>query len=165
MLTEAELNGDDRKVERRLKILIRAHERKQHFNRLKSIFKPREARGLSYILVPENFEIKQFPYDPSTVQNWEAIHDHNLIQQYIQQRNLIHFGQAHGTPFTIPPLQELNWQATSKAAQEILQGAIPLEFMVDNPNVKKILQYMANRKNLPPIETYITKEQISQGFR
>jgi hypothetical protein len=57
LLTEAELNSEDQKVERRLKILIRAHERKQHFQRLKNILKPREAGGLSYILVPENFSI------------------------------------------------------------------------------------------------------------
>jgi hypothetical protein len=37
--------------------------------------------------------------------------------------------------------------------------------MTDNKNVEKILQYMANRKNLPPIDTHITKEQVGQGFR
>jgi hypothetical protein len=92
LLTEAELNGDDQKAERRIKILLRAHERKQHFQRLKNILKPREAGGLSYILVPENFSIDQFPYEPSSIQNWEAIHDQDLVQRYIQQRNLIHFG-------------------------------------------------------------------------
>jgi hypothetical protein len=132
---------------------------------LKNILKPREAGGLSYILVPENFSIDQFPYEPSSIQNWEAIHDQDLVQRYIQQRNLIHFGQAHGTPFTSPPLQEINWQSNSKAAQEILSGAIPIHFMTDNKNVEKILQYMANRENLPQIDTHINKEQVGQGFR
>jgi hypothetical protein len=57
LLTQAELNGDELQQERRLKILIRAHAQKQHFKRLKMIFKPKEAGGLSYILVPHFFGI------------------------------------------------------------------------------------------------------------
>jgi hypothetical protein len=85
LLTTAELNGDDKKVEKRLQILIRAHDRKQHFARLKQILKPREAGGLSYILVPENFNIDTFPYEPEKVSTWEAIHDQEQIQNYVQK--------------------------------------------------------------------------------
>jgi hypothetical protein len=28
-----------------------------------------------------------------------------------------HFNQAHGTPFTMPPLDNLDWEASSKAAK------------------------------------------------
>jgi hypothetical protein len=85
LLTDNELNGDEKKIDHRIKILIRAHERKQHFSRLKLILKPKEAGGLSYILVPEDFNIKQFPYDPNNVQTWEAIHDQEKIQQFIRK--------------------------------------------------------------------------------
>jgi hypothetical protein len=113
MLTDAELEGDDKTQERRLKILLRAHERKQHYNRLKQIFKPTESGGLSYILVPENFSPEDFPYDPETVYNWETVHDPDKIQN----RNITHFGQAQGTPFTTPPLDKINWQANSIEAR------------------------------------------------
>jgi hypothetical protein len=53
MLTEAELTGDEEAIQRRLKILIRAHKRKSHFTRLKHILKPNSMGGLSYILVPK----------------------------------------------------------------------------------------------------------------
>jgi hypothetical protein len=40
LLIEAELNGDERFVQRRLQILLRAHEQRKQFSRLKTIFKP-----------------------------------------------------------------------------------------------------------------------------
>lgn len=123
--------------------MIRAHEQQQHFKKLKQIFKPNKSGGLSYILVPEQFSLEDFPYDPSNVESWEPIHDQEKIQQYIQHQNLVHFGQAQGTPFTTPPLDKLTWQANSIEAKEILRGAIPTEFLMDNPYVNKVLQYMA----------------------
>jgi hypothetical protein len=144
LLTQTELEGDEKQQERRLKILIRAHEQKKHFKRLKQIFKPNKSGGLSYILVPEKFSIEEFPYDPNNIQTWERIHDHEKLQSYLQHRNLVHFGQAQGTPFTVPPLDRLTWQANSLEANEILQGAIPTEFLTDNPYVNKVLQYIAD---------------------
>lgn len=111
MLTEAELNASENKVQKRLQVLIQAHTKKQHFNRLKNIFKPKTSGGLSYILVPKNFTVDQYPYDPSQISEWETTHDPDELQNYIQHRNIQHFGQAHGTPFTIPPLDKLQWQA------------------------------------------------------
>jgi hypothetical protein len=165
LLTEAELNGDEKQVQRRLQIILRAHEQRQHFRRLKSIFKPSENGGLTYVLVPENFAVEEYPYDPNTVDSWEAIHDQNLVQQYIQRRNIIHFGQAKGTPFTEPPISDINWQANSIPANEILNGVIPMSFISENPYVEKILKYMANRANLPEIDTHITPEQVCRGLR
>jgi hypothetical protein len=127
-LSESEVKGDDKQVKHCIKILLRAHEQKQHFSRLKAIFKPKEAGGLSYVLVPENFNINEYPYEPATVENWEAIHEHKVVQTYIQKRNLQHFGQAQGTPFTIKPLSTINWQANSVEAKEI-NGSVPLNFI------------------------------------
>jgi hypothetical protein len=165
LLSEAELNGEEVKVKRRLQILMRTHEQKQHFQRLKQILKPKEADGLSYILVPENFKIEQYPYDPSSIQAWEPVHDQDDIQSFIQKRNILHFGQAKGTPFTEKPLSSINWQANSTEAKDILNGAIPLSFLNGNPYVEQILRYMAKRKNLPEIDTYITPDHVSKGFR
>jgi hypothetical protein len=165
LLTEAKLNGDESKVQKRIKILIRAHTQRQHFQRLKNIFKPQETGGLSYILVPPNFSIDQYPYDPAQVTEWEPIHGHEELQKFIQLRNIQHFGQADGTPFTVPPLNHLTWQADSITAKEIMEGSVPLSFITDNPYTSKVLEYIAKRGTLPEINTYITPEQISRGFR
>jgi hypothetical protein len=165
MLTAAELSGDENKVQKRLKVLLRSHTQRQHFSRLKNIFKPKAAGGLSYILVPKNFTIKQYPYDPAKTKEWESIHDHDELQSFIQHRNIKHFGQAHGTPFTVPPLDKIQWQADSIEAQEIINGSVPIEFLSENPYTERILQYIAKRDTLPTIDTMISAEQVSRGFR
>jgi hypothetical protein len=50
-----------------------------------------------------------------------------------------HFGQAQGSPFTIPPLNRLKWQANSIKAKEIIKGSIPTSFLTDNPYTNKVL--------------------------
>jgi hypothetical protein len=50
-------------------------------------------------------------------------------------------------------------------ARDIIQGVIPIEFLADNPNVNRVLRYMAERRNLQEINTYISKEQVGKGFR
>jgi hypothetical protein len=115
--------------------------------------------------VPEQFSPEDFPYDPDTIHSWELIHDPEKLQNFIQQRNITHFGQAHGTPFTTPPLDKISWQANSKEAREILNGSIPVSFLTNNPHVYKVIKYMADRPNLPEIDTYITKDQVANGFK
>lgn len=165
LLTESELQGEGKQVQKRISILIRAHEQRKHFRRLKQIFKPRESAGLSYILVPQNFSPNNFPYDPSTVSNWEPIHDHDELQSIIQMRNIHHFGQAHGTPFTTPPLAGIQWQANSIEVKELIDGTIPTTFLSGNPFIQKIIQYIADKERLPPIDMHITPEQVGRGFR
>jgi hypothetical protein len=156
LLTKAELDGGEQKVQKRIKILIRAQQQKQHFQRLKKIFKPQVAGGLSYILVPKDFKIKEYPYDPKYVDAWEPIQDHDEIQTLIQHRNIHHFGQAHKTPFTIPPLKSLTWQANTIEAKEIIEGSIPASFVTGNPYTDRVLHYIAKRELLPEIDTIIT---------
>jgi hypothetical protein len=150
LLTEAELMGTDESIQRRLKILIRAHERKTHFHRLKNILKPNSMGGLSYILVPKDFKDDQYPYNQDSVDEWEPIHDAEKMQNMLQMRNIIHFGQAQGTLFTIPPLDKLNWQATSIEAEELLAGLIPVQFVSDNQYTMRILEHISKRESIPP---------------
>jgi hypothetical protein len=165
MLTRAELEGDEQKVKKRIRILMQAHRQKQYFQRLKRIFKPQNSGGLSYILVPKNFKIAEYPYDTEMVTDWEPVHDHDEIQQLIQLQNIKHFGQAHNTPFTIPPLNQLKWQANSLEAKEIIEGSIPTSFVVDNPFTNRVVNYIAQRQSLQEIDTFISPEQHSTGLR
>jgi hypothetical protein len=54
LLTEAELNGGEPKVQRRIKILIQAQCQRQYFQHLKKIFKPQTSGGLSLFSVTPN---------------------------------------------------------------------------------------------------------------
>jgi hypothetical protein len=165
LIMKAEDNEADPAFQKRLKEIKRAHERRTQYKKIRSILKPNQTGGLSYILVPKDFQAEQYPYEPSESTEWEPVHDHDILQEFIQKRNIIHFGQAHGSPFTQPPLNKLDWQAVSIEAREILNGTVPVSFLSDNKHANKILQYIANQEQLPMIDTYITPEQVSIGFK
>jgi hypothetical protein len=108
MIEQAEENLTNATYQKRLRKIKQAHERQRHFKRLRSIIKPTQKGGLSYILVPKDFDSTNYPYDPEQVDEWEPVHEQNELQQFIQKRNITHFGQAHGTPFTVAPLNKIN---------------------------------------------------------
>jgi hypothetical protein len=62
--------------------------------------------------------------DPGEEPNtWDRIYDPNQITDTIIERNQIHFGQAHGTPFTVPPLKNwLGYHGTSESADAVLRA-------------------------------------------
>jgi hypothetical protein len=99
------------------------------------------------------------------VNEWEMVHEQEELQSYIQTRNITHFGQAHGTPFTVEPLNKINWSADSVEAKEVLEGAIPTSMITDDRYTLKVLRYIAERRKLPEIDTYITPTQVSDGFK
>jgi hypothetical protein len=156
---------NDKVHEKRLQILIWAHKKQYAYKKIQHILKPQQKSGLAHILVPEDSTPESYPYDPDTVKAWKMIHDHETLQRYLIERNKNHFGQAHGTPFTLPPLSKLDWGASGQHAESVLNGMIPHDIAVQNPYVNNILQYIAIRKQLPEIDTYITPEEIAKGFR
>jgi hypothetical protein len=113
LIEQAEEQLCEATYQKRLQKIKQAHARQQNFKRLRSIIKPSQKGGLSYILVPKNFHPDEYPYNPEEVNDWEMVHAQEELQQYIQKRNITHFGQAHGTPFTVEPLSRLNWAANS----------------------------------------------------
>jgi hypothetical protein len=159
-------NEDDKQHERRLQILIRAHKQQYAYKKIQAILKPKQRAGLSHILVPDEGDPKAYPYDPDKVATWKMIYDHELLQNYLLKRNSSHFGQAHGTPFTIPPLTAIDWSATSEHAKEMLDNRkIHPDLNQKNPFVQEVLQYIATRQQLPDIDISITPEEVARGFR
>ena len=61
--------------------------------------------------------------NPKQCNQWKQIQTPKAIEFYLRKRNQIHFGQAHGTPFTVPPLSvALDWSANSLSAELMLEG-------------------------------------------
>ena len=61
------------------------------------------------------------------------------IEFYLLLRNRRHFGQAQGSPFTIPPLHDdINWSASSPAADQLLAGQYTT--IIDTPQCMALLQ-------------------------
>jgi hypothetical protein len=157
--------NEDREHEKRLKILIRAHKKQYAYRKIQQVLKPKQRSGLTHILVPESSSPTTYPQDLENVTAWTMVHEHSELQQYLLQRNKKHFSQAHGTPFTIPPLNQLSWGADDPLSERILSGDIPHELNCLNPYVQAVLHYIGNRKQLPDIDTYITSDEVAKGFR
>jgi hypothetical protein len=116
-------------------------------------------------VVPKNSKPEDYPYEPERVEDWEMIHDQQRLKDFLIKRNIVHFRQAHGTPFTIAPLNKLDWNASSKEAELLLNGQIPDDFKNSNPFAVEILQHIANREQLTEIDTYLSPDDIARGFR
>lgn len=102
--------------------------------------------------------------DPKTCTEWKKVTDPNEMEQYLLLRNRLHFGQAQGSPFTISPLrEEIDWLATSPAAEEILQGKY--ESPIDHPQVKNLLENCAAITPLDSIPRQLTIEEFREKIR
>jgi hypothetical protein len=93
------------------------------------------------------------------------IHDQQKLFNFLLQRNMVHFNQAHGTPFTMEPLNKLDWNACSPESQTLLQGQIPPEITSSNRFVMEILRSIAEKTQLPEIDTYLSPDDVAWGFR
>ena len=61
--------------------------------------------------------------DPKQYNDWQVIDVPSEVVAHLQKRNRTHFGQAHGTPFTVPPLSDqLGFTGDSIAATQIPEG-------------------------------------------
>jgi hypothetical protein len=73
-------------------------------------------------MVPDKSDPNDYPYDPEKVATWKMIYNQETLQNYLLKRNSSHFGQAHGTPFTMQPLTAIDWAASSDHAKEMLNN-------------------------------------------
>lgn len=90
----------------------------------------KESHNIDRIEIPESWPPPYQPIhsmstleDPKTCSQWKTISDPAEVEYYLMVRNRLHFGQAEGTPFTIPPLNtEIDWGASTETADSILHG-------------------------------------------
>ena len=89
----------DKASAQRLRRIRKAEDINHLFSKLRSLQNPGTRQGLTRI------EIPIIPgTDPKTCVQWRQIDVPSEVLYHLQQRNKEHFGQAHGTPFTVPPL-------------------------------------------------------------
>jgi hypothetical protein len=105
------------------------------------------------VLVPKNFQPENYPYNPATTQTWSMIHKPDKVQKYINLRNITHFAQAHGSPFTIAPLDKIQWAADDPISEALLKGMVPESIRSEDDYVNNVLMAIANMDTLPEIDT------------
>jgi hypothetical protein len=75
-------------------------------------------RGINRIEIPSVEGV-----DPATCSDWKTVDLPNDIVKHLMARNRHHFGQAQGTPFTVPPLSDqLQFEGNTDIAESIING-------------------------------------------
>ena len=74
--------------------------------------------------LPARIEVPaQDNQDPKQCQEWRSIDIPTEVLAHLQTRNRKHFGQAHGTLFTIPPLSDdFGYCGDTLEADALLEG-------------------------------------------
>jgi hypothetical protein len=91
--------------------------------------------------------------------DWTLVECPKAIMAYLLDRNRKHFGQAEGTPFTMPPLAEkVDFQASTAACELILKG----DFSCDELEklTKLLLQHFSRRQELDNLPSQLTKTDL-----
>ena len=101
----------------------------ERWRRINSIQGNVRSKGISSLQVPRSWPVTEDGFRENDIENpkkcndWKKVEAPKEIEFYLRMRNLKHFGQAQGTPFTVPPLsQRFNWEANTAENELILQG-------------------------------------------
>jgi hypothetical protein len=95
-------------------------------------------QGLTCLLVPDNIED-----DPKTCTEWVSVDLPRDIETHLRARNRKHFGQAKGTPPTLPPFSDhINWATSTRTAKLILEGDYSPP-KLDSPLMQIIVGHMS----------------------
>ena len=99
--------------------------------------------------------------DPKEATVWRTVTDPQDIEHYLMLRNCQHFGQAHGTPFTIPPLSnEIDWTATTRASEEVLSGTYTNTTQLTEL-CKQLLHQCHSHTDLNSVKPYLSEDDFT----
>jgi hypothetical protein len=141
----------DRAHARILRQMIGKERKKHMFRKLKQLRNSGGATGVTRIEVPV-----QADQDPKQCTEWSSVDIPSEVLAHLQTRNRKHFGQAHGTPFTVPPLfDDLGFCGDTPAADDILEGRYDYD-KIQDPATRLLLQQLVQIQSLTDQSTCAT---------
>ncbi|KAI2512752.1 hypothetical protein MHU86_1540 [Fragilaria crotonensis] len=142
--------ASDHTSAKRLRRLRKAEDVKELFSKLRKLRNPGTRQGITRIEIPD------IPgADPKTCIHWRQIDVPTEVLQHLQQRNRDHFGQAHGTPFTVPPLSgDLGFCGDGHASASILDGTYDCSQL--ESNVRLLVQHLKQTAEMAALQTHPT---------
>jgi len=92
--------------------------------------KPRMAGGLMRLLIPDTADSKK----------WTTIINPVEMEKHLMEHCQEHFKQAHGSPYTVPPLSTLlNYDSLTPFGKQISQGTANLQDIEISHHAKLLL--------------------------
>jgi hypothetical protein len=133
---EASILASDKATAQRLSRIQKAEAIKAVTSKLRHVRGKNQRSGVVRLEIPLHTG-----EDPKLCSQWTQIDVPEEIVRLLQERNRLHFGQAHGTPFTIPPLATLlGYTGISETQKQILQGTFDVTGYDDN--VKLLIRHL-----------------------
>jgi hypothetical protein len=133
---DASANAHDKATAVRLRKIQKAEDLNQLFRKLRAAQISGIRQGVTRVEIPKHSE-----EDPKTCTEWIQIDVPTDVLRLLQERNRAHFGQAHGTPFTVPPLSEhLGFRGDGTYGQQILSGKYDMSECKED--VQLLLQHL-----------------------
>jgi len=155
-LLDAANQTNDKSRQRLIKHLQMAEYNQKCFALHRQFMKPHTAGGLTRLLVPDGNDSNKWMtlINPTEMEN-------SLID-YCQQ----HFKEAHGTPYTIPPLSELlKPDSLTPFGRKVLNGTADLQQLEISHHTKLLLQHQWawSQSHLPRFHNLAFDDMIA-GF-
>ena len=140
----------DQASAKRLRRLRKSEDIKQLFTKLRMLRNPGTRSGLTRIEIPVT------PGDdPKTCVQWKQIDVPTEVLHHLQKRNRDHFGQAHGSPFTVPPLShDLGFSGDGPASSSMLDGTYDSSALEEN--VALLVQHLKQTAEMAALQTHPT---------
>ena len=97
---------------------------------------------------------------------WIQVDVPTEIVRHLQERNQKHFGQAHGTPFTIAPLvDQLGYRGEGQGTAQILDGTF--DYSDYDPSVQLFLQHLQHVEEIAQmtVKPTITEQEYTSKLK
>ena len=144
---------------KRIQRIINAEELRDMHAKLRGLRKDKKKSKLRRIIIPTDPEA-----NPKTATDWTVLDQKEVVEKTIINRNIKHFGQAKGTPFTVTPLEEtVDFSASSATSDYILEGNFTDEELSDITN--QVMQKLQQVDCLNTQTNMITMEEFIDKFK
>ena len=138
----------DRAHARNLRQMLTCEKKCEVFRKLKAMRKGAESAGLTRIEVPLDPNA-----DPKQCNEWRMVDIPTEVLHHLQVRNRRHFGQAHGSPFTVGPLaDDLGYCGDTHKGDDILDGRYQPSSPILQPAVRMLIKHLARSVDHDPTE-------------
>jgi hypothetical protein len=151
---DLKLMAGDKAGAKGIQNILKAEETREMQRQLKWA-KPRNDVGITAVRVPTdgNYSTDHC----KKCESWQKLDDPTEVQEALQHRNQIHFGQAHGTFTTTPQFTDhIDWMASTISADMILNGEDPFEDIAIPDIARKLLASFAHSSPLDAVSDEVT---------
>ena len=123
---EAAAQQGNKTMAQHFKEMANAEHTKNTFQFLKNVIKPQDRSGITRLKVPTTDENGTRILDDKGNEQWHILTDPQDIENTIIKRNILHFGQAHDTPFNSKEFIDMfGIDGDSEITEALLQGTLP----------------------------------------